>query len=103
MDNIKLYINASIDDVKNYIEKLIDLIKEKYPKFDEIYLKMNTNCQISYWNHISDKLNFFSNIIFSKDKDKDKNKNNSFFTTILFLLFGNKNNYNKLIHISINI
>ena len=94
MDNIKLYINASIDDVKNYIEKLIDLIKEKYPKFDEIYLKMNTNCQISYWNHISDKLNFFSNIIFSKDKDK--NCKNCFFTTILFLLFGNQNNYSKL-------
>ena len=102
MDNIKLYINATIEDVKNYIEKLIDLIKEKYPKFNEIYLKMITgNSQVSYWNLISDKLNFFSNIIFNKNKDK--NKNNSFFTTILFLLFGNKNNYNKLIHISINI
>ena len=101
MDNIKLYINASIDDVKNYIEKLIDLIKEKYPKFDEIYLKMNTNCQISYWNYISDKLNFFSNIIFSKDKDK--NCKNVFFTTILFLLFGNQNNYNKLNPKSINL
>ena len=101
MDNIKLYINASIDDVKNYIEKLIDLIKEKYPKFDEIYLKMNANCQISYWNHISDKLNFFSNIIFSKDKDK--NSKNLFFTTILFLLFGNQNNYSKLNPKSINL
>ena len=104
MENIKLYINASIDDIKNYIETLIDFIKEKYPKFDEIYAKMinsqNSKAQINYWSLIYDKLNFFSNLIINKDKN-----NNTFINTMLFLLYGNMNTSNKSnsITISLNI
>ena len=91
MENIKLYINANTEDVKNYLEKLIDVINKKYPKFDEIYLKMiNTKHMNNYWNIIFDKLNFFSNLILNKNKN-----NNIFISTILFLLFGNYNTYNK--------
>ena len=100
MENIKLYINASIEDVKKYIEKLIDVIKKRYPKFDEIYLKMvKENDQKCYWNIIYDKLNLFSNLILNKKN----NDNNIFISTILFLLFGNQSNYNKLNFSSINI
>jgi len=91
MENIKLYINATIEDVKTYLEKLINIIKEKYPKYNEIYIKMvkdNSN----YWNLILDKLNFFSNLIIGKNI----NNNNIFINTILFLLFGNQNSYKKL-------
>ena len=105
MENIKLYINANIDDVKNYIEKLIDFVKEKYPKFDEIYSKMiysqNSKTQISYWSLIYDKLSLFSNLILNKDK----NNRNAFINTILFLLFGiiNITNKSNSINISLNI
>ena len=33
MENIKLYINASIDDVKIYLGQLIDTIDKRNPKF----------------------------------------------------------------------
>ena len=32
MENIKLYINASIDDVKNYLEKLMEFINKNKDK-----------------------------------------------------------------------
>lgn len=100
MENIKLYINASVEDVKNYIEKLIDAIKKIYPKFDEIYLQIEKeNDKISYWNLIHDKLNFFSNLLLNKEKNGIK----TFISTILFLLFGNQSNCNKLNSSSINI
>ena len=89
MEKIKLYINANIDDVKTYLEKLIDSIEKKYPKFDENYIKIkNETIKISYWNLIFDKLHFL-NIIMKKEEN-----NNTFITTILFLLFGNDNNHN---------
>ncbi len=95
MENIKLYINASTEDVKQYLEKLIDIIIKKYPSFTEIYIKMNANTPKSnYWHLISDKLNFTSNLLLSKEKDN--NKKNIYINTILFLLFGNQSNYNKL-------
>jgi hypothetical protein len=54
---------------------------------------MNVNTpKINYWNLISDKLNFCSNLLLSKDK----NNNFTILNTMLFLLFGNQNNYNKL-------
>ena len=94
MENIKLYINANIEDVKNYLDKLIDLIKKKYPKFDEIYLKIkNETIKNTYWNLIFVKLNCFSNLII---ENKNKENNNIFISTILFLLFGNEKNHNKL-------
>ena len=94
MENIKLYINASIDDVKNYLDKLIGLIKTKYPKFDEIYLKIkNETFKNTYWNLIYVKLSCFSNLII---ENKNKENNNIFISTILFLLFGNEKNHNKL-------
>lgn len=99
MENIKLYINASIDDVKNYLEKLMEFINKNYPIFDEIYLKMiNSTSKGSYWSQIYDKLNVFSNFMINKGKD-----NNIFINTISFLLFGQHNTYNKINSISINI
>ena len=92
MDNIKLYINANIEDVKIYLEKLIDSIKKKYPKFEEIYNKMiNNPHKNNYWNIILDKLNFLSNLVINKNK-----YNNFVIKTIIFLLFGIQNNLNKL-------
>ena len=91
MDKIKLYINASIEDVKIYFEKLIDIIKKKYPKFDEIYSKMiSIPCKNNYWHIILDKLNFLSNLVVNKEKN-----NNIFINTIIFLLFGIQNKHNK--------
>ena len=99
MENIKLYINASIEDVKNYLEKLMEFINKKYPIFDEIYLKMiNSANKSSYWTQIFDKLNFFSNFMVNKGKN-----NNIFINTISFLLFGHQNTYNKINLISVNI
>ena len=99
MENIKLYINASIEDVKNYLEKLMEFINKKYPIFDEIYLKMiNSANKSSYWTQIFDKLNFFSNFMVNKGKN-----NNIFINTISFLLFGHQNTYNKINSISVNI
>ena len=99
MENIKLYINASIEDVKNYIEKLMEFINKKYPIFDEIYLKMiKSTSKSSYWSQIFDKLNFFSNFMINKGKN-----NNILINTISFLLFGHQNTYNKINSISVNI
>lgn len=99
MENIKLYINASIEDVKNYLEKLMEFVNKKYPIFDEIYLKMiNSANKSSYWTQIFDKLNFFSNFMVNKGKN-----NNIFINTISFLLFGHQNTYNKINSISVNI
>ena len=99
MENIKLYINASIEDVKNYIEKLMEFINKNYPIFDEIYLKMiNSKNKGSYWSKIFDKLNIFSNFVINKGKN-----NNIFINTISFLLFGYQNSYNKINSISVNI
>ena len=99
MENIKLYINASIEDVKNYLEKLMEFINKSYPIFDEIYLKMiNSTSKSSYWSQIFDKLNVFSNFMINKGKD-----NNIFINTISFLLFGYQNTYNKINPISVNL
>ena len=99
MENIKLYINASIEDVKNYLEKLMEFINKNYPIFDEIYLKMiNSKNKGSYWSQIFDKLNVFSNFMINKGKN-----NNIFINSISFLLFGHQNTYNKINSLSVNI
>ena len=90
MENIKLYINASIDDVKMYIEKLLDVINKTNPKFDELWNKaIDDNKSNNYWNLIYDKLNIYSNTIINNKLISIISSNN--IKTILFLLFGNIN------------
>jgi len=102
MDNIKLYINASTEDVKLYLEKLIEYINKKNQKLSELYIKMTKGSQTNnYWSIILDKLNLFSNNEMNK-----KNENNIvYISTFIFLLFGIKNNtsYNKLNNSNINL
>ena len=93
MENIKLYINASIDDVKIYIEKLIDVINKSNPKFGELWNKsIDDNKNNNYWNLIYNKLNVYSNTIIDNKLIGIISSNN--INTILFLLFGNINDIN---------
>ena len=58
MEKIKLYINASIEDVKMFIEQLIDNINKRNPKFEELLNKIIEGNKIdNYWNLIYAKLN----------------------------------------------
>ena len=64
MENIKLYINASIDDVKIYLDKLIDFLNERNPNFEGFVNKINKNNQKNnYWSVIYYKLNIYSNLL----------------------------------------
>ena len=93
MENIKLYINASIDDVKIYIEKLIDVINKSNPKFGELWNKsIDDNKNNNYWNLIYNKLNVYSNTIIDNKLISIISSNN--INTILFLLFGIINDIN---------
>ena len=93
MENIKLYINASIDDVKIYIEKLIDVINKSNPKFGELWNKsIDDNKNNNYWNLIYNKLNVYLNTIIDNKLIGIISSNN--INTILFLLFGNINERN---------
>jgi len=93
MENIKLYINASIDDVKLYIEKLLDVIYKVNPKFDELSNKsIDDNKGNNYWNLIYNKLNIYSNSIINNKIINIISSDN--INTILFLLFGNINDIN---------
>ena len=89
MENIKLYINASIDDVKIYVEKLIEVINKRFPKLDEICNKsIEVNKNNNYWNFVYNKLS-----IYLKYELKSNISSNNI-STISFLLFGNINDKN---------
>ena len=93
MENIKLYINASIDDVKIYIDKLIDVINKSNSKFGEFWNKsIDDNKNNNYWNLIYNKLNVYLNTIIDNKLIGIISSNN--INTILFLLFGIINDIN---------
>ena len=97
MENIKLYINAGIDDVKIYLEQLFSDINKRNPKFEELYNKVNKgNIKNNFWNLIYDKLNIYSNLLL--------NNNNGYDIGIIrFLLFGIVDKSNKLININLEV
>ena len=84
MEKIKVIINPTVDEVKTYLEKIIDFFKQKYPGFDAEYNKKEENKKNNYWNSLNDKFNLIT------EKNKEK-KNVVFISTLQFLLFGNQN------------
>ena len=93
MENIKLYINASIDDVKIYVEKLIEMINKRFPKLDEVYNKsIEVNKNNYYWNLVYIKLSIYLKYIINNKLKSNIASNN--ISTIFFLLFGNINDKN---------
>ena len=102
MENIKLYINASIDDVKLYVEKLIDTINKTNPKFDGLCNKLiNANKNNDFWNLIYNKLNIYLDAIINNKLVSIISSNN--INTILFLLFGTTNDINANNKSNINL
>ena len=102
MENIKLYINASIDDVKIYVEKLIDTINKTNPKFDGLCNKsINANKINDFWNLIYNKLNIYLDAIINNKLVSIISSNN--INTILFLLFGTTNDINANNKSNINL
>ena len=95
MENIKLYINAGIDDVKIYLEQLFNNINKRNPKFEELFNKVGAaNIKNNFWNSIYDKLNIYSNLLLN-------NNNGCDISTIKFLLFGIVGKSNKVININL--
>ena len=102
MEKIKLYINASIDDVKLYVEKLIDTINKTNPKFDGLCNKsINANKNNDFWNLIYNKLNIYLDAIINNKLVSIISSNN--INTILFLLFGTTNDINANNKSNINL
>ena len=96
MENIKLYINASIDDVKIYLGQLIDTIDKRNPKFKELYDKVKeNNAKNNYWNSLYEKINIYSNFLINNKLIEPFDIN-----VILFLLFGVRDKSNKLMNIN---
>ena len=86
MENIKLYINAGIEDVKKYLDEFFQAINKRNPKIEELYNKITKeNIKNNYWNLIYDKLNIYSNYIINNKLISDYHNNVSI---IIFLLFG---------------
>ena len=106
MENIKLYINASIDDVKIYLDKLIDFLNERNPNFEGFVNKINKNNQKNnYWSVIYYKLNIYSNLLVN---NKLKiNKISYELNIIIFLIFGitktTNNSSNEFININLEL
>ena len=97
MENIKLYINAGIDDVKIYLEQLFNNINKRNPKFEELFNKVGAaNIKNNFWNSIYDKLNIYSNLLLN-------NNNGCDISTIKFLLFGIGAKSNKVVNISLEV
>ena len=102
MENIKLYINANIDEVKKFLDKLIVYIIKRYPNLEELYNKTNKNdSKNNYWNVIYDKLNIYSNYI--TIKNLNSKEINFDITIILFLLFGITDKSDKKININLEL
>ena len=97
MENIKLYINAGIDEVKIYLEQLFNNINKRNPKFEELFNKVGAaNIKNNFWNSIYDKLNIYSNLLL--------NDNNGYDISIIkFLLFGIGGKSNKVININLEV
>ena len=97
MENIKLYINAGIDDVKIYLEQLFNNINKRNPKFEELFNKVGeANIKNNFWNSIYDKLNIYSNLLLN-------NNNGCDISTIKFLLFGIGAKSNKVENVSLEV
>ena len=97
MENIKLYINAGIDEVKIYLEQLFNNINKRNPKFEELFNKVGAaNIKNNFWNSIYDKLNIYSNLLLN-------NNNGCDISTIKFLLFGIGAKSNKVVNISLEV
>ena len=102
MEKIKLYINASTEDVKMFIEQLIDNINKRNPKFEELLNKIINGNKISnYWHLIYTKLDTYSNFLINNKLNNNNTSN--YLNTILFLLFGISNNSNKSININLEL
>ena len=97
MENIKLYINTGIDEVKIYLEQLFNNINKRNPKFEELFNKVGAaNIKNNFWNSIYDKLNIYSNLLL--------NDNNGYDISIIkFLLFGIGGKSNKVININLEV
>ena len=86
MENIKLYINAVVDDVKKYLDEFFQTINKINPKIEELYNKIGKeNKKNNYWNIIYDKLNIYSNYTINNKLINDYHNN---MNVIIFLLFG---------------
>ena len=86
MENIKLYINAGVDDVKKYLDEFFQTINKINPKIEELYNKIGKeNKKNNYWNIIYDKLNIYSNYTINNKLINDYHNN---MNVIIFLLFG---------------
>ena len=97
MENIKLYINAGIDEVKIYLEQLFNNINKRNPKLEELFNKVDAaNIKNNFWNSIYDKLNIYSNLLLN-------NNNGCDISTIKFLLFGIGAKSNKIVNISLEV
>ena len=97
MENIKLYINAGIDEVKIYLEQLFNNINKRNPKLEELFNKVDAaNIKNNFWNSIYDKLNIYSNLLLN-------NNNGCDISTIKFLLFGIGAKSNKVVNISLEV
>ena len=91
MENIKLYINAGIDEVKIYLEQLFNNINKRNPKFEGA-----ANIKNNFWNSIYDKLNIYSNLLSNDINGCD-------ISVIKFLLFGIGGQSNKVININLEV
>ena len=86
MENIKLYINAGVEDVKKYLDEFFQTINKINPKIEELYNKVGKeNKKNNYWNIIYDKLNIYSNYTINNKSIYDYHNN---MNVIIFLLFG---------------
>ena len=101
MENIKLYINAGIEDVKKYLDEFFQAINKRNPKIEELYNKIaKENIKNNYWNLIYDKLNIYSNYIINNKLISDYHNNVSI---IIFLLFGITKGINKLMIVNLEL
>ena len=101
MENIKLYINAGVDDVKKYLDEFFQTINKINPKIEELYNKIGKeNKKNNYWNIIYDKLNIYSNYTINNKLINDYHNN---MNVIIFLLFGTTKGNNIPINLKLEL
>jgi len=101
MENIKLYINAGVEDVKKYLDEFFQTINKINPKIEELYNKIGKeNKKNNYWNIIYDKLNLYSNYTINNKLINDYHNN---MNVIIFLLFGTTKGNNIPINLNLEL
>lgn len=95
MEKIKIFINANIEDVKEYLGKLMNFMEINYLQGNNKInkdnslevIKSNNKNKVTFWSKIYEQLYMFYQLNYKTLL----NQNISYIKVIIFLLFGNKN------------